>query len=139
MKKHHKLEARRKKIPAETRAFIDDSFAIADQLELILIKKAWSQKDLATALGKSESEISKWMSGVHNFTTKTLAKLRIVLGENVVICPKDVKQVFSNRLYLTQNELTIYYQKRDNTPAQIIQMNQTGLVDSTSKINWTIH
>jgi len=34
--------------------------------------KGWSQNEFAAQMGKSPSEISKWLSGTHNFTCDTL-------------------------------------------------------------------
>jgi transcriptional regulator with XRE-family HTH domain len=42
------------------------------------------QKELAKALGKNESEISKWMSGSHNFTLKTVARIEEILGDKLL-------------------------------------------------------
>ena len=42
--------------------------------------KGWKNKDLAKVLGKKDSEISKWLSGTHNFTADTLSDLEEVLG-----------------------------------------------------------
>ena len=83
MKKNPKLEARRKKIPADVKIFVDKAFAIAEQIDIVLKKKGWNQKRLAKALGKEESEISKWMSGMHNFTIKTIASIEVALGETI--------------------------------------------------------
>ncbi|GEM_PF-4974526 len=41
------------------------------------------QKDLARLLVKGESEISKCMTGTHNFTIKTLSKIEAILGERL--------------------------------------------------------
>jgi ribosome-binding protein aMBF1 (putative translation factor) len=42
--------------------------------------KGWKNKDLAKALGKKPSEISKYLSGTHNFTIDTLSDLEEVLN-----------------------------------------------------------
>lgn len=42
--------------------------------------KGWRKKDLAEAMGKSPSEITKWLSGTHNFETDTLFDIERVLG-----------------------------------------------------------
>jgi len=68
------------------------SFEIVDRIHEILVRQGKGRKDLALLLGKSESEISKWMSGSHNFTIQTLAKIQIALGELVVEVTKE-KQV----------------------------------------------
>ena len=43
-----------------------------------------TQKELAAKMGKRESEISKWLTGRHNFTTKTLASISLALGEPII-------------------------------------------------------
>jgi transcriptional regulator with XRE-family HTH domain len=95
MKRNPKLEARRKKISDDTKIFIDEAFAIVEQIDIILRKKGMNQKQFADLMGKSEAEISKWMSGMHNFTQLTLAKIRAKLGEPITICPKDVKYYYT--------------------------------------------
>ena len=42
-------------------------------------EKNLSQKDLAHLLNKRESEISKWLTGRHNFTTQTIARIQAAL------------------------------------------------------------
>ena len=64
------------------------SLDIAMRLHEILEEKGLSQKQLAQMLGKKESEISRWLKGMHNFTTKTIAKLQIALEETIVSVPK---------------------------------------------------
>lgn len=44
-----------------------------------LESKGLKQKDLATLLGKSDAEISKWMRGTHNFTINTIKSIENVL------------------------------------------------------------
>jgi transcriptional regulator with XRE-family HTH domain len=72
-------------IPAETHIFIQKYTDILDRVRAILERKGMKRKDLALALGKSESEISKWLAGEHNFTLKSLAKLEAVLGEEILV------------------------------------------------------
>ncbi|GGM95626.1 hypothetical protein GCM10010967_31340 [Dyadobacter beijingensis] len=60
--------------------FIGTSFDISDRIHEVLEAKGISQKDLAEMLGKKESQVSKWLSGTHNFTIKTLALLEVKLG-----------------------------------------------------------
>ncbi len=44
----------------------------------------WSRKKLAEKLGKRPSEVSKWLSGTHNFTTDTLFDLEYILEARFV-------------------------------------------------------
>lgn len=43
-----------------------------------------SQREFAAKMGKRESEISKWLTGRHNFTTSTIAKISYVLETQIV-------------------------------------------------------
>lgn len=61
------------------------SFGIAERISEILKSKGLTQKDFARLLGKRESEISKWMTGRHNFTTQTIARIEAALGDKVLM------------------------------------------------------
>jgi len=52
--------------------------------------KGMSQRDLARALGKSELEISKWLTGLHNLELKTIARIEEVLGEEILSVPQTL-------------------------------------------------
>ncbi|MCR4919360.1 MAG: helix-turn-helix transcriptional regulator [Prevotella sp.] len=71
----------------ETRAEFNLSFEIADRIDALLKQKGITQKELAAKMGKRESEISKWLTGRHNFTTKTLAGISLALGEPIISVP----------------------------------------------------
>lgn len=73
----------------EVKRFVDYSFDIANKIHSILEKQGKTQRDLANLLGKTESEISKWMQGTHNFTLKSIAKIESVLGENLLEIGKE--------------------------------------------------
>lgn len=75
-------------IPAETHIFIRKYTDILDRIQAILQRKGMKQRDLALALGKSESEVSKWLAGEHNFTLRSIAKLEAVLGEEILTVVK---------------------------------------------------
>lgn len=71
-------------IPAEQKAEFELSFSIAERISDILKSKNLTQKELARRLGKRESEISKWLTGRHNFTTQTIARIETALGCKVI-------------------------------------------------------
>lgn len=50
----------------------------------VTIEKNISQRELARRLGKRESEVSRWLTGRHNFTTSTIAKIETALGSPLV-------------------------------------------------------
>lgn len=72
-------------VPPEQKASFDLSFGIAERLEDILKSKGMTQKDFAHLLHKSESEISKWLTGRHNFTTQTISKIETALGCKLIV------------------------------------------------------
>ena len=51
---------------------------MANYVECLLSDKGLKQKDLADKMGKSEAEVSKWLSGTHNFTLRSIAKIEAV-------------------------------------------------------------
>lgn len=72
------------KIPQDVRKQVDMSWAIADKIDALLKAKGMSQKEFAHLMGKTEPEVSRWLGGTHNFTLRTLAKISVVLGEDVI-------------------------------------------------------
>ena len=67
----------------ESKLFVSRSLAIANQILIVLEKKGLKQKDFAALLHKKEAEISRWLSGFHNFTIKSIAKIETALGERI--------------------------------------------------------
>lgn len=53
---------------------------IALKIETAIREKGLSQKQFASLMGKSESEISDWLSGNRNFTVDTLTDISRELG-----------------------------------------------------------
>ena len=95
--------------------FIDNSFDMSHRIQYLLDINNLDQKDLARQLNKKESEISKWMSGSHNFTLKTLAKIEDVLGDKLFCVISDeiaesdndkVEIVFVNQNYVFEPEFS---------------------------------
>ena len=72
------------KVPDDLRMEISWSFAISDKIAEALERQGMTQKMLAKKMGKSETEVSRWLSGTHNFTLKTLAKISKVLNVNLI-------------------------------------------------------
>lgn len=71
-------------IPQELREETKLSFDIADRIYALMLEKGLSKKQFADALGRRPSEITKWLSGEHNFTIATLAKLSTFFGEPII-------------------------------------------------------
>jgi transcriptional regulator with XRE-family HTH domain len=81
------IEERKKMIPDETKVFVKMSLDILERIHEIMESRRLTYKDLATALDKDQSEISKWINGSQNFTIKTLAKLQVALKEEIITIP----------------------------------------------------
>lgn len=54
---------------------IETKLNLAQALESFLKNKGISKSEFAARMGKSPSEISKWLSGKHNFTIDTLLEI----------------------------------------------------------------
>ena len=70
--------------PPEIKQRVDWSFAIADKISNILKQRGMSQKEFARLVGNTETEVSRWCGGTHNFTLATLAKISSALGESII-------------------------------------------------------
>jgi len=84
----------------EAKRFVDHSFDVADQIHEILERQGKTQRDLASMLGKKESEISKWMRGTHNFTLKSIAKIEAVLNEKIIVTSSKAKSLSEPKMVL---------------------------------------
>lgn len=84
MKTNKIMDEIRSSISPEMKLQMEMSVAIANRIYEILEAKGMTQKDLARLLGKTETEVSRWLSGTHNLTLATLCKISCALGEDVV-------------------------------------------------------
>ena len=84
MKTNKILDEIRNTISPETKMQMELSVAIANRIYDILEDKGMSQKDFARILGKTETEVSRWLSGTHNLTLSTISKISLALGENII-------------------------------------------------------
>lgn len=71
-------------ITPEERAQARLSFQISNRLDFLMKEKGLSKKQFADAIGKRPSEITRWLSGEHNFTISTLAMLSAFFGQPIV-------------------------------------------------------
>ena len=82
-----------KQVPERIAREVDLFLDIVYRIDEVLRRKGWSQADLAKAMGKKESEISKWLSGSHNFTISTITKIETALGEDIISVKRYRKPV----------------------------------------------
>lgn len=66
-------------ITPEEQARTDARMKLSAKIYRALQQKGWTQTQLATALNKQVSVVSKWLSGTHNFTIDTLTDIEGIL------------------------------------------------------------
>lgn len=71
-------------ITPEERAEARLSFQISNRLDFLMKEHGLSKKQLADAIGKRPSEITRWLSGEHNFTISTLSMLSSFFGQPII-------------------------------------------------------
>lgn len=71
-------------ITPEERAEARLSFQISNRLDFLMHERGLSKKQFADAIGKRPSEITRWLSGEHNFTISTLSMLSTFFGQPIV-------------------------------------------------------
>ena len=74
--------------PAEVKIFVKKYGDIVVRIHQLLREKGITQKELANRMEKTPSEISKWLSGEHNLTLRSIAKLEAELGTDLIYIPK---------------------------------------------------
>lgn len=71
-------------IPINIQTEVDLSFEISDRIDALMRQRGLSKKQFADALGRRPSEVTKWLSGQHNFTIATLAMLSSFFGQPII-------------------------------------------------------
>jgi transcriptional regulator with XRE-family HTH domain len=62
----------------------ESKMLLAAKIDEARIALGWSQTKFAEEMGKQPSEISKWLSGTHNFTSDTLWDIEEKLSINLI-------------------------------------------------------
>ncbi len=71
-------------IPASIHKEVAMEIAVSNRIYELMQEKGLSKAEFARSLGKRPCEISKWLSGQHNFTLSTLAMLSAFFGQPVI-------------------------------------------------------
>lgn len=71
-------------IRPDVRRQVEWSMAIADRLAAILKERHMTQRDLAKVMHCTTPEVSRWLSGTHNFTLGTLARISAALNSDMI-------------------------------------------------------
>lgn len=84
MKTNKIMDSIRKATPMDTNKQVDLCVAIANRVFELLKEHNMTQRDFAKCLGKTETEVSRWLSGTHNLTLATIAKMASVLDDDII-------------------------------------------------------
>lgn len=117
----------------EIEKYVSHNVDIAEQIHLILDKLGWTQKDLAKKLRKSEAEVSKWLSGQHNLTIKSISKIELALGEDIITTPKKAEKKYKLIEYVhlkiyagtNQKRVTESYETSEGSRIKSIKLRET--------------
>lgn len=108
MKKNPLFEECLANVAVETREEVRLNMDIANRIHELLKARKMTQREFAALMNKRESEISRWLTGSHGFTTATLAKISAVLGEPVVEVrqkPQSQYIIFKTDTYIRPREV----------------------------------
>jgi len=121
--------------PKEVEIFVDLYANLVIRINQILREKRISKKELANKLEKKPSEISKWLSGEHNFTLRSIAKLQAELGETLLEVPK--RQVHTEFVggYVRSVHTFVSYRKAElKTKPRIVKWQQAAEINELSNV-----
>ena len=120
-------------LPKENSLFIDHTFDLAEYISYIIADKGISQKKLSILLGKNEPEISKWLTGRHNFTLRTICKLEAFLPIEI-INPSIKKYLYAkkNKSNITSPIINI---GNENTTINIFVLSKDVSIRSDKEIS----
>lgn len=71
-------------IPTEIHKEVEMQMAVSNRIYDLMTKRGLSKVEFAKAIGKRPCEVTKWLSGQHNFTLKTLALLSSFFGVSFI-------------------------------------------------------
>lgn len=72
------IESRVSRMSKDRAEYVDKSMALARYISDFAKSSEFKQTEVASKLGKHVSEISKWVSGIHNLTVSSILKLESV-------------------------------------------------------------
>lgn len=87
----------------EIAKLVEKNLAIANKIHEMLKERGLKPADLARLLDKKPSEISKWLTGTHTFTTKTITKIETVLNEDIIHIEAQKEYIYL-KVYANQEE-----------------------------------
>ena len=73
------------------KTIVSKEFAISNRIYELMTQRGLTRLQFAQALGKKPSEVTKWLSGQHNFTLRTISMLSTFFGQPLIHIYDDAK------------------------------------------------
>jgi len=86
--------------PEDVERFIDKNLDISQQVDALIRSKGLTQKEFAKILNKSEAQVSKWLSGSHNLTLRSIAKMEAALDADIILTPLKAEKQYMKVEYV---------------------------------------
>jgi transcriptional regulator with XRE-family HTH domain len=80
----------------------DIAFRVAQRIDFLMRKNNLNKSELANGMDKDPAQISRWFSGTHNFSIKTLAELEIFFREQILVSPTANEEVVEYTQYIAE-------------------------------------
>lgn len=71
-------------IPAAIDKEVEMEVAVSTKIYDLMTERGLSKAEFARAIGKRPCEITRWLSGQHNFTLATLGMLSAFFGQPII-------------------------------------------------------
>lgn len=68
---------------------VEMEFAVSNRIYELMTQRGLTKLQFAQALGKKPSEVTKWLSGQHNFTLRTISLLSSFFGQPLIQIPNS--------------------------------------------------
>ncbi len=98
------LEELRNETSPQMSQQISKRMKLAAQIDDVLMSRGLTNQEFAFMMGKKPSEITRWLSGTHNFTTETLWEIERVLQIQLLTsslpAEKDMKETEELRTFI---------------------------------------
>jgi len=121
--------------PKDVEIFVDWYADLVVRINQLLRENGINKKELAEKMDKKPSEISKWLSGEHNFTLRSLAKLSAELGEPLMEVPKRKTQTeFISGYSRSVHTFVVYNKIEPAKPSKVIEWQQANELNQLNNV-----
>ena len=90
-------------ITPEEKQRVANKMLLAARLDDLMQEKGWGKSQFAEKVDRNPSEITKWLSGLHNFTLDTLTDISLAFGLSLseLYAPQEVQVIYKTKFVVT--------------------------------------